>query len=393
MTKIVVLGSTGSIGKSLLKIISKDKRSFDVKLLTANKNYRQLLKQAKLFNVKNVILTDKRTYQLKKNNFKKNKINIFNNYSDLNNILKGKVDYVMNSVVGLNGLEPTLNIIKYTRHIAIANKESIICAWNLIDKQLKKFKTNFIPVDSEHFSVWYALSKKLRSESIKKIYLTASGGPLLNLSTREIKKIKINQVLKHPTWNMGKKISIDSATLMNKVFEVIEAKKLFNLEYNQIDILIHPDSYIHAIVKFKDNMISLIAHNTTMDIPIFNTLNFINKKFQKKNVHEIDLKKLNNLNFKTVDKIKFQVVKILSKLPNNNSLFETALVAANDQLVEMYLKKKIKFNQIQSNLFKIINLKEVKLLKQKIPNNINEIFKINSYVRSEVITKYNQKIK
>ena len=303
----------------------------------------------------------------------------------INYILKGRVDYVMSSIVGLDGLEPTLKIIKFTKNIAIANKESIICAWNLINKKLKNHKTNFIPVDSEHFSIWYAISNKLRSDNIKKISITASGGPLLNLSLTKIKKIKIHQVLKHPTWNMGKKISVDSATLMNKVFEVIEAKKLFNLEYNQINILIHPDSYVHAIVEFKNNMISIIAHKTTMDIPIFNTLNLNNKMFLKKTDHNIDIKKLNNLAFKNVDKNKFPVVKILNKLPNKNSLFETALVTANDQLVQLYLKRKIKFNEISKNLFKIINLKEIKLLKNKIPKNIDEILKISSYVRSKVI--------
>ena len=385
MKKIIILGSTGSIGKSLLKIISNDKYSFDIKLLTAHKNYKELLKQAKLFNVKNVIITDKKTYNSKKNFFKKNKIKIFNNYSDLNNILNKKVDYVMNSIVGLDGLEPTLKIIKFTKNIAIANKESIICAWNLIEKKLKNYKTNFIPVDSEHFSVWHALSKKLSSDNIKKIYLTASGGPLLNLSLNKIKKIKINQVLRHPTWNMGKKISVDSATLMNKIFEVIEAKKLFNLKYNQIKILIHPNSYVHAIVEFKNDMISIIAHKTTMDIPIYNTLNLDNKMFKSKNNQGIEIKKLNNLAFKNVDKNKFPVVNILKKLPNKNSLFETALVTANDHLVQLYLKRKIKFNEIPLKLFKIINLKEISLLKNKTPKNINEILKITRYVRSKVI--------
>ncbi len=385
MKRIVILGSTGSIGKSLLKIIRNDKASFDVKLLTANKNYKELLKQAKLFNVKNVILTDKNSYHLSKKHFEKNKIKIFNDYSNLRNILKNKkVDYVMSSIVGLDGLEPTLKIIKFTKNIAIANKESIICAWNLIEKQLKHYKTNFIPVDSEHFSVWFALNKKLKSNEIKKIYLTASGGPLLKLSLREIKNIQMNQVLKHPTWNMGKKISVDSATLMNKIFEVIEAKKIFNLEYNQIDILIHPDSYIHAIVEFKNKMTSIIAHNTTMDIPIFNTLYSENRIPLKTNNPNIDIKKLNNLSFKNVDKNKFPVLKVMDKLPKNNSLFETALVAANDYLVKLYLNKKIKFNQISLNLFKTINSKEIKLLKNKIPNNIDEIFKISNYVRSKI---------
>ena len=276
--QIAILGSTGSIGRSLLKIVSKDKASFKIKLLTANKNYKKLLKQAKLFNVKNVILTDKKTYLLSKKYFKKNKISVFNDYTNLNKILKNKIDYVMSSIVGLDGLDPTLKVIKFTKNIAIANKESIICAWHLIQKQLKKNNTNFLPVDSEHFSIWYAFNKKTISNNVKKIYLTASGGPLLNFSLKKIKKIKINQVLKHPTWSMGKKISVDSSTLMNKVFEVIEAKKIFNVNYNQIGILIHPDSYIHAIVEFTNNMISIIAHKTTMEIPILNTLYGYKKK-------------------------------------------------------------------------------------------------------------------
>ena len=385
MKKIAILGSTGSIGKSLLKIIRNDKKSFNIKLLTAHKNYKQLLKQAQFFKVKNVILTNKKYYELKKNYFKRNNINIFNNFSNLDKILSNKIDYTMSSIVGLEGLEPTLKIIKFSKNIAIANKESIICAWNLIQKELKKNKTQFVPVDSEHFSVWHALNKKTKTNNVKKIYLTASGGPLLNFSTQKLKKIKIKQVLKHPNWNMGKKISVDSATLMNKIFEIIEAKKIFDVKYSQLDILIHPNSYIHAIVEFKNKMISIIAHKTTMDIPIFNTL--YNDKIKDDNIKtfNIDLSKLNNLSFNKVDKSKFPVVKILNKLPNKNSLYETALVAANDQLVHHYLNKKIKYEQICSNLLKIINLKEIRLLKKKFPKNINEIFKINDYVRSKVI--------
>ena len=384
MKKIIILGSTGSIGKSLLKLINKDKNYFKIILLTANKNYNQLLKQAKAYKVKNVILTDRKTYELKKKIFTKNKINIFNNYSRLKKILINKVDYVMSSIVGLDGLEPTFKLIKYTKHIAIANKESIICAWNLINKELKINKTNFIPVDSEHFSIWYALNKNLKSDNVKKIYLTASGGPLLNLSKKKVKKINIKEVIKHPNWNMGKKISVDSATLMNKVFEVIEAKKIFNIDYNKLDILIHPNSYIHSIIEFNDKMISIIAHRTTMEIPILNTL-YRDKNNNNNNLsNEVDIKKLNSLSLRKVDKIKFPVVNILNKLPNKNSLFETALVASNDHLVNLYLNNKIEYRQISSYLLKLINLKEFKSLKTKTPKNINEIYKINSYVRSKI---------
>ena len=315
---------------------------------------------------------------------RKNKINVFKDYSNLRKILIKKVDYAMSSIVGLDGLEPTLKLIKYSKNIAIANKESIICAWNLINNELKLNKTNFIPVDSEHFSIWYALNRNLKSDNVKKIYLTASGGPLLNYSKKRMKKIRTKEVLKHPNWKMGKKISVDSATLMNKVFEVIEAKKIFNIDYKKLDILIHPDSYIHSIIEFNNKMISIIAHRTTMDIPIFNTLYDDKKKFNDSYNNEIDIKKLNSLSLRKVDKIKFPVVNILDKLPYKNSLFETALVASNDYLVQLYLKSKIEYRFISLYLLKLINLKEIKSLKNKTPKNINEILKINSYVRSKI---------
>ncbi len=391
MKNIVILGSTGSIGKSLLKIINKDKKSFNIKLLTAHKNYKQLLRQAKLFNVKNVILTNEKIYNLKKKNFTKNKINIFNNFTDLGKILTNKVDYVMSSIVGLDGLEPTLKLIKYTKNIAIANKESIICGWNLINKSLKKNNTNFIPVDSEHFSIWHGLNKKFKTKNIKRIYLTASGGPLLNISNKKLNKIKLSQVLKHPNWNMGKKISVDSSTMMNKIFEIIEAKKIFNIEYSQLSILIHPDSYIHAIVEFKNRMISIIAHDTTMDIPIYNTLFDHDKSHILNKSYSLDLNKLNNLSLKRVQFKKFPVVKILRLLPGKSSLFETALVAANDELVDLYLKKKIKYNDISSLLIKEISKEYIMTMRKKSPTRVSKIKSITNLVRLKINQRINIK--
>ena len=267
--KIAILGSTGSIGRNLLEIVNKDKNKFEVTLLTANKNHTDLLKQAKRFKVKNIIVTNNESFEFLKK--KKNKeINIYNSYSCFNKIFKKKIDYVMSSISGIDGLYPTIKIIKHTNKIAIANKESIICAWNLIQNELKKYKTKFVPVDSEHFSLWYALKNSSISD-IEKIYLTASGGPLLKFPKSNSNNISLARALKHPTWSMGKKISIDSCTMMNKVFEVIEAKHLFNLPYDRISILTHPNSYIHAIIKFKNGLVKIIAHDTTMKIPIFNT--------------------------------------------------------------------------------------------------------------------------
>ena len=221
MIKIVILGSTGSIGKTTLNIVKKNKKKFKVDLLSANLNAELLYNQAKEFNVKNVILLNskKNIFWIKK--FHKNNINTFDNYLAFKKIFKKKVDYVINAISGIDGLQPTLSIIKHTKKIAIANKESIICGWELINRELLKNKTQFIPVDSEHFSI-YELIKNQKKQSIKKIILTASGGPFLKVNK---KKIKITDALKHPNWKMGKKITIDSSTLMNKVFEVIEAKK------------------------------------------------------------------------------------------------------------------------------------------------------------------------
>jgi len=378
--KIAILGSTGSIGKTLIKIIKESKKNFDVVLLTADKNYKEILKQAKHFKVKNLIITNEKSFrELKKK--KLSKINIFNNYNSFNNIFKKKIDYVMSSISGIDGLEPTLKIIKHTKKIAIANKEAIICGWHIIKKDLKKYKTSFVPVDSEHFSIFYALHGN-KISNIKKIYLTASGGPLNNIPKKRFKNIKISEAIKHPNWKMGKKISVDSATMMNKVFEIIEAKKIFDLDYNKLDILVHPSSYVHAIIKFKDGMIKIIAHDTNMKIPIFNSL-YDN---QHKNIQsdQLNLKKLNSLNLKQVDTNKFPSIKIIKRLQNKESLLETIIVLANDELVNLFLLKKINFTDIDNILQRLINMNEITNLSKKKPMNIRSIISLKKLLRNKI---------
>ena len=273
--KIAILGSTGSIGKSTLEIIKKDKKNFDVVLLSTNKNIPELLKQQKIFKPKYLIINDFKSFiKFKKKN--KSKIKVFNDYNFIKKIFKKKIDYTMCSISGFDGLKPILDIIPFTKIVAIANKESLICGWNLLHAKIKRYNTKFIPVDSEHFSIWSLI--KNASEDIDKIYITASGGPFLNKKANDLKKIKPEAAIKHPNWKMGKKISIDSATLINKVFEVIEAKKIFNLNLNQFEILLHPDSYVHAIVKFKNGLTKILIHDTDMKIPIFNSIYFNEKK-------------------------------------------------------------------------------------------------------------------
>ncbi len=382
--KIAILGSTGSIGKTLLNIIEKDKKKFEIILLTANKDHRTLIKQAKKFKVKNIIVSNNKSFKILVKKSLKSKIKVFNSYEDLNKIFVRKVDYIMSSISGIDGLEPTLNVIKHTKKIAIANKESIICGWNLIQKKLKKNKTEFIPVDSEHFSLWYAL-KNIKNNNIDKIYITASGGPFLKTPLKKFKKLKIEQALKHPNWKMGNKISIDSATMINKVYEVIEAKNIFNITYDKIGILIHPKSYIHAIIKFNNGLIKIIAHDTTMKIPIFNTLYNNSENFLSSD--DLNIKNLNNLNLRKIEYDRYPMVKILKLLTNSGSLYETVLVSANDVLVELYLDKKINFTDIQKKLFKLIKSKHFLKYKKIYPKNINDILKLNQYVRLKVFEK------
>ena len=387
--KIAILGSTGSIGRQTLDIIRKNKKNFKVMLLTANKNHNLLSKQIVEFKVKNIIVTNNKSYLFLKKKFKK--INVFNNLEKIDNIIKSKLDYTMSSISGFDGLKPTIRIIKKTKTIAIANKESIVCGWRLIKKQLDKHKTKFIPVDSEHFSIWSVI-KDVDPKIIDKIIITASGGPFLNLKSQNIKKTP-KLATNHPNWKMGKKISTDSATLMNKVFEVIEAKKIFNIDLNKFEILIHPKSYIHAIIKFKNGLIKLVAHDTDMKIPIFNSIYFNNYNYFKSKKININL--LNNLNLNKVDPKKYPLVNILKIVPKKDTLFETLLVSINDELVSLFLRNKINFEDISINLKQIITHKIFVKYRHKKLQNLTQIEKLNQFVRLKtkslsVISKSNE---
>ena len=380
--KIAILGSTGSIGKSLLDIIKKDKKNFQIILLTGNKNFKLLLKQAKFFDVKNIIITDKKNYLKAKKILKTKKIKIHNNFDKLKNIFRNKkIDYVMSSITGLNGLRPTIRIIKFCKTIAIANKESIICAWDLIKKELKKYNTQFVPIDSEHFSIWSLLSNN-NSKEIKKIYITASGGPFIDYKINDFRKIKLKDALKHPNWSMGKKITIDSSTMMNKVFEVIETNRIFNIGYNKITILTHKKSYLHAIIEFNNGLIKSLVHETDMKIPIFNSLyRFYEKKY---NLKKLDLDKMNNLDLKKIDTKKFPLVKILKNYPVNNSLFDTVIISCNDMLVNLFLQKKISYTDLCKKLIRFSKMREFQKYKKIKPKNTSEIYNLSKYVSLKI---------
>ena len=383
--KILLLGSTGSIGKSSLNIIRNYKSKLEIVALSTNKNIKLIIKQSKEFGVKNLIINDFQSYKKILNYGLNKKIRIFNNISDFLKINKIKFDITIVGISGFDGLDPTLKAIPYSKNLSSANKESIICGWKFINNKLKKYKTNFIPLDSEHFSIW-SLIKKTDHKMISKIYLTASGGPFFNKSKSKISNAKISDVIKHPNWNMGHKISVDSATLMNKLFELIEASKIFNLPINKFDIVIHPKSYVHALVNFKNGLSKILIHETKMEIPIFNSIFDKTSVIYKKN-KDINFQNLNGENFIKPSNSIFPLLQVIKEYKRNDSYFEIILVTVNDYFVKKFLNGQINFLKMQTKLLK--KLKDPYLSKyyQKFPKKINDIFKmvyrVNAYLENE----------
>ena len=383
--KILLLGSTGSIGKSSLKIIRNYKSKLEIVALSTNKNLRLIIKQSKEFKVKNLIINDFESYKKILSYGLNKKILIFNNISDFLKISKMKFDFTIVGISGFEGLDPTLKAIPHSKNISSANKESIICGWKFIIKKLKKYKTNFIPLDSEHFSIW-SLIKSSDHKMISKIYLTASGGPFLNKSKSKISNAKISDVLKHPNWNMGHKISVDSATLMNKLFELIEASKIFNLPINKFDIIIHPKSYVHALVNFKNGLSKILIHDTNMEIPIFNSIfdktseTYIKSK-------DINFQNLNGKNFIKPSNSFFPLLKLIKYYKTNDSYYEIILVTVNDYFVKKFLNGNINFKKMQIKLLKKLEDPHLAKYYNKYPKKINDIYMMVNKVKKYLYEK------
>ena len=373
--KICILGSTGSIGISTLEIISKDKKNFDVILLSGNSNFKLLISQALKFKPKYIYSNNFFLTKKIKSFCKKNKIIII---SDLNKLKKIKFDITISAISGIAGLLPTLNIIKFSKKILIANKESIICGWKFINKELKKYNCFFTPIDSEHFSISNLIQNKNKN-LIKNIYLTASGGPFFNKKLN-LNKVTPTQAVKHPNWKMGKKISVDSANLMNKILEIIEASLIFNLPLNKFKIIIHPQSLIHAIIEFRNGLSSMLYHNNDMKIPIANSL-YDNFYMNKENINKFCFEK--KLSFFPPNIKKFSSIKILGL---NKILNETGFIlinVLNEILVERFLNNKILFTDIVYKLRVILNSNLVKnYLKNNRIQRINDVFKAYNFARS-----------
>ncbi len=384
---IAILGSTGSIGQTTLDIVKKTK-IFKVVLLIVNKNYSKIISQIKTFKPKIVIIHNPQIYLKIKKKFKSKKIIFLKNTNNLKNYIN-KIDITVSAIPGIAGLEPTIYFTKLSKKILLANKEAIVCGWNLIKKNSIAHKTELIPIDSEHFSIG-ELTKIYSINEIEKIYITASGGPFLNLNIKNFKNIKAKDAVKHPKWKMGKKISVDSATLMNKVLEVTEALKLFPFSLNKYEIIIHPQSLIHAIVKLKNGTTIFLYHLPDMKVPIgnallndFNYSSFLTDKNKKKNM-------IQNLNFYPVDEKKFPAIKLIP-IMNARKSSPIIINAANEILVDEFLKNNIDFNDIFSYLNLVLRNKNYIKTSNMPSNSIKNIYKIDNWARKVALQIIKQK--
>ena len=385
---IAILGSTGSIGQSTLDIVKKS-TEFKVELLSANKNYFKIINQIKIFKPSVVIVNDKKVFLDIKKKYQRKNIIILNNITNLHKYI-GKIDVTVSAIPGIAGLVPTILFTKISKKILLANKEAIICGWHLIKKNSIKYKTELIPIDSEHFSI-STLLKNYSNEEVEKIYITASGGPFLNLNINKFKSIKPKEAIKHPKWNMGKKISVDSATLMNKVLEVAEALKLFPFTLNQYEIIIHPDSLIHAIIKLKNGTSLFLYHIPDMKIPIGNALlkDFNYRKVFKNKSQTYE--KIKNLNFSPVDIKKFPAVRLIPKM-NSQKSSGIIINAANEIFVDQFLKNNISFNDIVGYLKLVLKNKSYIKSSNLPADSIQNIYIVDNWARKTALQIIKKKI-
>ncbi len=387
--KIAILGSTGSIGESSLRVLRENIKKFKIILLSANSNYPLILKQIQTYKPKYFVVSDKSVFRKILKKHKKKRTKVFNKFSDIPS--KTKFDITISAIVGIAGLEPTIDFIKKSKKVLLANKESIICGWHILKKVSKKNKTKVIPIDSEHFSI-YQLTKDCEDSDIKKIYITASGGPFLKKPLKYFKKIKAKEAAKHPNWKMGKKISIDSSNLMNKVLELIEAYKFFPFDQKKYEILIHPQSLVHAIVFFKNGQTKLLYHETDMKIPIANAIydNKIDIKTLIKKESDF-FKNLEYLKFQKVDKKKFPIVTLLGNkiFKNSGSII---LNASNEILVESFIRNKISFNAIYQYLKRLFKDRDFNKYAIKKTPNVSEIYKIDKWAREKTTRMISKKL-
>ena len=372
--RIAILGSTGSIGTQALEVIEEQKDIFDVEVLSANTNSELLIKQSILHRPNSVVIVDESKYDEVFKELNPLNIKVYSGSESLEQIVcSDNIDMVLTALVGYSGLLPTISAIKSGKKIALANKETLVVAGGLINSLCKSSSSEIIPVDSEHSAIYQCLVGEERNP-IEKIILTASGGPFRGRSRDELVNITREQALKHPNWSMGAKITIDSATLMNKGLEVIEAKWLFDLTPEQIDVVVHPQSIIHSAVQFQDGSIKAQLGLPDMKLPIQYALGFPER--QKNKFKRFDFFQHPNLTFEKPDTETFKNLTLAYKAMEKGGNAPCVLNAANEIAVEAFLNNKIGF----LNMFDLIGncLEKTNFVKNP---SLNDLIESNNEAR------------
>jgi len=379
--KIGVFGSTGSIGCNTLEVVRNLNRNgfnIEVIFLTTNKRIDILAEQVTSFKPETVYIQDPKKAEEFKSLYNFKDLKIHTGDSQLLNIIRqDNYELLISSVVGFNGLRPAVEAIKAGKKIALANKETLVAAGHLVNSLLKEFNTELIPIDSEHSAILQCI-KGEDKDSVSKIILTGSGGPFRTKTLDEIRKSTLSDALNHPNWDMGDKITIDSATLMNKGLEVIEAKWLFDIEVENVEVVIHPQSIIHSMVEFKDRSIKAQLGIPDMKIPIQYAITY--PKRMSSDFPRMDFKKYNTLTFEEPDLEKFECLNLAYRVLQENGTYPVVLNAANEVAVDLFLKNKIKFLDIP------------KIIKRSLDNHksitnfeLEHIFEIDKATRNEIL--------
>ena len=340
--KVTILGSTGSIGVNALNVINN--LEIDIVGLSANTNSQLLIEQAKKFQPKSVSIVDEDAYLIVKDALKNTSIDVLCGKNGLLEISsRDDVDLVLNALVGSSGMLPTVYAIRAGADIALSNKESLVMAGKIIERERKKANVNILPVDSEHSAIWQCLAGESKDE-VKRLILTGSGGPFREKKISKFKDIKPEDALKHPNWEMGKKITIDSASMMNKGLEVVEAVWLFEMDPQKVDIVVHPQSIIHSMVEFDDTSVKAQLGLPDMKIPIQYALSYPNHI--KTNWEPLDLVKIKSLSFENANDERFPCIKLAYESLARGGTSSSVLNVANEQAVYRFLKKEIGFMEI-----------------------------------------------
>ena len=342
--RIAILGSTGSIGTQALEVIMKNPDKFEVEVLTANNNVDILIAQAKQFQPNAVVIANAENYAYVSEALKNESIKVYAGTDALNQVVQMEtIDLVLTAMVGYSGLIPTYNAIKAGKNIALANKETMVVAGEIITKTALENKVEILPVDSEHSAIFQCLVGEFLNP-VEKIYLTCSGGPFRVKTEKELQHVTVDNALNHPNWNMGAKITIDSATLMNKGFEMIEARWLFGLPASKIDVIVHPQSVIHSIVQFEDGSMKAQMGLPDMKLPIQYALGFPSRI--KNNYPRFNFLDYPTLDFEPPNTKIFRNLALSFEAMNAGGNMPCILNAANEIVVEAFLNKKITFLQM-----------------------------------------------